>query len=78
MTKAFEIILLIISVLLALSVGLQESKSEGFASSISGGSERFLTNRRKKASETFLSRATVILTILLVGGSVIFTIYSTY
>jgi preprotein translocase subunit SecG len=54
------IILLIASIILIISILLQESKSDGLSGSIAGGAEQLFGKRKSRGYDAILSRITTI------------------
>ena len=64
MHKALMIILLIASLVLIVSILLQESKSDGLSGSIAGGAEQLFGKRKSKGYDALLSRITTICAVI--------------
>ncbi|MBE6039958.1 MAG: preprotein translocase subunit SecG [Clostridiales bacterium] len=60
MHTALMIILLISSIILIVSILLQESKSDGLSGSIAGGAEQLFGKRKSRGYDAILSRITTI------------------
>lgn len=60
MHTALMIILLIASIILIISILLQESKSDGLSGSIAGGAEQLFGKRKSRGYDAILSRITTI------------------
>jgi len=60
MHTALMIILLISSIILIVSILLQESKSAGLSGSIAGGAEQLFGKRKSRGYDAILSRITTI------------------
>jgi preprotein translocase subunit SecG len=60
MHTALMIILLISSIILIISILLQESKSDGLSGSIAGGAEQLFGKRKSRGYDAILSRITTI------------------
>ena len=61
MKTAFVIVLLIISVILAIVVMMQEGKEGGLTSSISGTNETYWSKNKGKSKEAVLKKITAVL-----------------
>ena len=61
MKTAFVIVLLIISVILAIVVMMQEGKEGGLKSSISGTNETYWSKNKGKSKEAVLRKITAVL-----------------
>ena len=61
MKTAFVIVLLIISVILAIVVMVQEGKEGGLTSSISGTNETYWSKNKGKSKEAVLRKITAVL-----------------
>ncbi|MDD6136127.1 MAG: preprotein translocase subunit SecG [Lachnospiraceae bacterium] len=61
MKTAFVIVLLIISVILAIVVMMQEGKEGGLTSSISGTNETYWSKNKGKSKEAVLRKITAVL-----------------
>ena len=64
MYTAFMIILAIVSVILILSVLLQEGNSDGLSGSIAGGAEQLFGKKKSRGYQEILSKITIIAAIL--------------
>ena len=64
MHTALMIILLISSLLLIVSILLQESKSDGLSGSIAGGAEQLFGKRKSRGYDALLSRITTICAVI--------------
>lgn len=64
MHTALMIILLISSVVLIISVLLQESKSDGLSGSIAGGAEQLFGKRKSRGYDAILSRITTVSAVI--------------
>ena len=60
MHTALMIILLISSIVLIISILLQESKSDGLSGSIAGGAEQLFGKRKSRGYDALLSRVTTV------------------
>ena len=60
MHTALMIILLLSSLVLIVSILLQESKSDGLSGSIAGGAEQLFGKRKSRGYDALLSRITTI------------------
>ena len=61
MKTAFVIVLLIISVILAIVVMMQEGKEGGLTSSVSGTNETYWSKNKGKSKEAVLRKITAVL-----------------
>ena len=64
MHTALMIVLLLSSVVLIISILLQESKSDGLSGSIAGGAEQLFGKRKSRGYDALLSRITTIAAII--------------
>ena len=64
MHTALMIILLISSIVLIISILLQESKSDGLSGSIAGGAEQLFGNRKSRGYDALLSRVTTVCAVI--------------
>ena len=64
MHTALMIILLISSIVLIISILLQESKSDGLSGSIAGGAEQLFGKRKSRGYDALLSRVTTICAVI--------------
>ncbi|MBO5514459.1 MAG: preprotein translocase subunit SecG [Mogibacterium sp.] len=64
MHTALMIILLIASIVLIISILLQESKSDGLSGSIAGGAEQLFGKKKSRGYDAILSRITTICSIV--------------
>ena len=64
MHTALMIILLLSSIVLIVSILLQESKSDGLSSSIAGGAEQLFGKRKSRGYDALLSRITTICAVV--------------
>ena len=64
MHTALMIILLIASIVLIISILLQESKSDGLSVSIAGGAEQLFGKKKSRGYDAILSRITTICSIV--------------
>ena len=64
MHTALMIILLLSSVVLIVSILLQESKSDGLSGSIAGGAEQLFGKRKSRGYDALLSRITTICAVV--------------
>ena len=64
MTLALKIILLVASIVLIISILLQESKSDGLSGSIAGGAEQLFGKRKSRGYDAILSRITTICAVI--------------
>ena len=64
MHTALMIILLIASLVLIVSILLQESKSDGLSGSIAGGAEQLFGKRKSRGYDALLARVTTVCAII--------------
>jgi len=64
MHTALMIILLVASIILIVSILLQESKSDGLSGSIAGGAEQLFGKRKSRGYDAILSRITTVCAII--------------
>ena len=64
MHTALLIILLISSIVLIISILLQESKSDGLSGSIAGGAEQLFGKRKSRGYDALLSRVTTVCAVI--------------
>ena len=64
MHTALMIVLLIASIVLIISILLQESKSDGLSGSIAGGAEQLFGKKKSKGYDALLSRITTVFAII--------------
>ena len=64
MNTALMIILLISSIVLIISILLQESKSDGLSGSIAGGAEQLFGKRKSRGYDALLSRVTTVCAVI--------------
>ena len=64
MHTALMIILLLSSIVLIVSILLQESKSDGLSGSIAGGAEQLFGKRKSRGYDALLSRITTICAVV--------------
>ena len=64
MTLALKIILLVASIVLIISILLQESRSAGLSGSIGGGAEQLFGKRKSRGYDALLSRITTICAVV--------------
>jgi preprotein translocase subunit SecG len=58
------IVLLVASIVLIISILLQESKSDGLSGSIAGGAEQLFGKKKSRGYDAILSRITTICSII--------------
>jgi preprotein translocase subunit SecG len=58
------IILLVSSIVLTISILLQESKSDGLSGSIAGGAEQLFGKRKSRGYDALLSRVTTVCAVI--------------
>ena len=64
MHTALMIILLVSSIVLIVSILLQESKSDGLSGSIAGGAEQLFGKRKSRGYDALLSRVTTVCAVI--------------
>ena len=64
MHTALMIILLISSIVLIISILLQESRSDGLSGSIAGGAEQLFGKRKSRGYDALLSRITTVCAVI--------------
>ena len=64
MHTALMIILLVASIVLIISILLQESKSDGLSGSIAGGAEQLFGKQKSRGYDAILSRITTVSAII--------------
>ena len=64
MHTALMVILLLSSIVLIVSILLQESKSDGLSGSIAGGAEELFGKRKSRGYDALLSRITTICAVV--------------
>jgi len=64
MHTALMIILLLSSLVLIVSILIQESKSDGLSGSIAGGAEQLFGKRKSRGYDALLSRITTICAVI--------------
>ena len=64
MHTALMIVLLVASIILIISILLQESKSDGLSGSIAGGAEQLFGKKKSRGYDAILSRITTISSIV--------------
>ena len=64
MHTALMINLLISSIVLIISILLQESKSDGLSGSIAGGAEQLFGKRKSRGYDALLSRVTTVCAVI--------------
>lgn len=64
MHTALMIVLLISSIVLIISILLQESKSDGLSGSIAGGAEQLFGKKKSRGYDAILSRITTVCSIV--------------
>ena len=71
MHTALMIILLLASIVLIVSILLQESKSDGLSGSIAGGAEQLFGKRKSRGYDAILSRITTVCAIVYIVISLV-------
>ena len=71
MTLALKIILLIASIVLIISILLQESKSAGLSGAIGGGAEQLFGKKRSSGYDAILSKISTVTAVLFIVLSLI-------
>ena len=64
MHTALMIILVLASLILIVSILLQESKSDGLSGTISGGAEQLFGKKKSRGYDALLSRITTVVAII--------------
>ena len=64
MHTALMIVLLVASIVLIISILLQESRSDGLSGSIAGGAEQLFGKKKSRGYDAILSRITTICSII--------------
>lgn len=64
MHTALMIILLVSSIVLIISILLQESKSDGLSGSIAGGAEQLFGKQKSRGYDAILSRITTVCAVI--------------
>ena len=64
MTLALKIILLVASIVLIISILLQESKSAGLSGAIGGGAEQLFGKKKSRGYDALLSRITTVCAVI--------------
>ena len=64
MHTALMIILVVASLILIVSILLQESKSDGLSGTISGGAEQLFGKKKSRGYDALLSRITTVVAII--------------
>lgn len=67
MKTAIIVVFLIISVVLAIVVMMQEGKGNGLTSTLSGSTETYWSKNKGKSKEAILMKVTIVLGILYMG-----------
>ena len=67
MKTAIIVVFLIISIVLAIVVMMQEGKGNGLTSTLSGSSDTYWSKNKGKSKEAILMKITVVLGILYMG-----------
>ena len=71
MVLALKIILLVVSIVLIISILLQESKSTGLSGAIGGGAEQLFGKKRSSGYEPLLARIATISAVLFIALSLV-------
>lgn len=71
MHTALMIILLVASIILIISILLQESKSDGLSGSIAGGAEQLFGKKKSKGYDALLSKITTVCAIVYIVVSLV-------
>lgn len=64
MITVFKVIILISSIFIILAVLLQESRSDGLSSAISGGAEQLFGKKRSKGYDVILHKVTIVCSVI--------------
>lgn len=67
MKTAIIVVFLIISIVLAIVVMMQEGKGNGLTSTLSGSTETYWSKNKGKSKEAILMKVTIVLGILYMG-----------
>ncbi len=78
MDKALIVIHVIISIVLVITVLMQEGKQQGLSGAIAGGAETFFGKNKGRTIDGFLKKATAVIAILFVISSITLAIVSTH
>ena len=71
MTLALKIILLVASIVLIVSILLQESKSAGLSGAIGGGAEQLFGKKRSSGYDALLSKIATVTAVLFIVISLV-------
>ena len=71
MTLALKIILLIASIVLIISILLQESKGAGLSGAIGGGAEQLFGKKRSSGYDALLSKIATVTAVLFIIISIV-------
>jgi preprotein translocase subunit SecG len=71
MTTALMIVLAVVSILLILSVLLQEGNSDGLSGSIAGGAEQLFGKKRGRGYQGILNKITIVSAVLFIVLSLV-------
>ena len=71
MTLALKIILLIASIVLIISILLQESKSAGLSGAIGGGAEQLFGKKRSSGYDAILAKISTVTAVLFIVISLV-------
>ena len=71
MTIALKIILLVASIVLIVSILLQESKSAGLSGAIGGGAEQLFGKKRSSGYDALLSKIATVTAVLFIIISIV-------
>ncbi len=66
MTTALMVILGLVSIILILSVVLQEGNSDGLSGSIAGGAEQLFGKKRGRGYQGILNKITIVMSVLFI------------
>ena len=71
MHTALMIVLLVSSIILIISILLQESKSDGLSGSIAGGAEQLFGKKKSRGYDALLSKITTVFAIVYIVVSLV-------
>ena len=74
MTTALMVLLGVVSVLLIMSVVLQEGNSDGLSGSIAGGAEQLFGKKRGRGYQGILNKITIVCSILFIILSLVLVV----
>lgn len=71
MTLAVKIIMLLVSIVIIISVTLQESKSDGLSGVIGGGAEQLFGKKKSKGYDALLHKITLVSVVIFFVVSIV-------